>query len=597
VVLGVRVSGLREIAVPFVAAAPAGARVRARLRVSPADEAVLRAAGSHLGSLAGRDLAARCAEGRLDARGRAESRKWRKRALTAESSSRWAGAITRTSEDQVRLAERNLRAEKASLQARVRRIEARLKVSAGGKQGRARGYATAAERHAKMIRLHTLLARLARIERQVEAGIVSVTRGGRGLLRKRASLAAAGLTEPEWRAEWEAARLFLMADGERDKPWGNETIRVHPDEHWLEIKLPGPLAHLANRPHGRYRLSCPVEFTYRGDEVAAQAATGAIRYDITFDPASGRWYVDGSWKTAPGPPPALEELRRHPVAAVDVNASHLAVAVVAPDGNVLGVPFTIPLDLAGLPAATRDGRLRAAISGLIATAREHGARAVVIEDLDFAEARAEGRDRHGNRPSRGRRGRVFRRVVAGIPTGRFRDRLVQMTANAGLHVIVADPAYTSKWGAQHWLAPLRHHHPETTGHHAAALVTGRRGLGHRARRRATGNHTAPEEAARPTQARPRTKPAARPAQRKPATPRDPRQPPGAKTRRPHRIRASDQAAQDRPGPPASQDYVLHARLGTVQARAAARRARASLSTFIMDVSGSSVTSSSRSGAL
>ncbi len=43
-------SGLRPIAGPFVAAAPAGARVRARLRVSGQDEAVLWAAGAHLGS-------------------------------------------------------------------------------------------------------------------------------------------------------------------------------------------------------------------------------------------------------------------------------------------------------------------------------------------------------------------------------------------------------------------------------------------------------------------------------------------------------------------------------------------------------------------
>jgi hypothetical protein len=61
---------LREIAAPFVAAAPAGARVRTRLRVSGQDEAVLRAVGRHLGTLAGCDLAARCAEGRLGARGR-----------------------------------------------------------------------------------------------------------------------------------------------------------------------------------------------------------------------------------------------------------------------------------------------------------------------------------------------------------------------------------------------------------------------------------------------------------------------------------------------------------------------------------------------
>ncbi|MGH3125634.1 MAG: IS200/IS605 family accessory protein TnpB-related protein, partial [Streptosporangiaceae bacterium] len=233
---------------------------------------MLRAVGGHLGSLAGRDLAARCAEGRLDARGRARSRAIRKRALTAESSSRWAGAITRTSEDQVRLAGQNLRADKASLQARIRRTQARLAVPAGSTSGRTRGYATAAERYAKAVRLRSLKARLARVERQLETGAVSVTRGGKALLRKRGSLVAAGLTQTQWRQQWESARLFLTADGEAAKACGNETIRWHPDEGWMEIKLPAPLAHLANRPHGRYRLSASVAFSYRGDEVAAQAA-------------------------------------------------------------------------------------------------------------------------------------------------------------------------------------------------------------------------------------------------------------------------------------------------------------------------------------
>jgi hypothetical protein len=45
--------------------------------------------------------------------------------------------------------------------------------------------------------------------------------------------------------------------------------------------------------------------------------------------------------------------------------------------------------------------------------------------------------------------------VAGIPTARFRDRLTQMTIDQGLAVIAVDPAYTSRWGAEHWLAPLR----------------------------------------------------------------------------------------------------------------------------------------------
>jgi hypothetical protein len=486
----------------------------------------------------------------MDARGRAKSRAARKRALTAESSSRWAGAITRTSEDAWQLAERNLRAGQASLRARARNISARLAVPARRSQGRLRGYATPAERHAKTIRLKALLGRLARIDAQVACGRVSVTRGGRRLLRKRANLAAAGLTEQQWRVEWESARLFLTADGEAGTPWGNQTIRWHPDGRWLELKLPAPLASLANGPHGRYRLSCPVMFSYRGDEVAAQAASGAIRYDISLDPESGRWYLDASWKLPDAPAPSLEELRGHPVVGVDVNAGHLAVAVLTPDGNALGAPRTVPLVLDGLSAPARDGRLRNAVSGLIATAREHGARAIVIEDLDFAEARAEGRERAGSRPSRGKRGRIFRRTAAGIPTGKFRDRLTQMAANAGLSVIVTDPAYTSRWGAQHWLPALRQHHPQTTGHHAAALVIGRRGLGHRARRRANGNLVTPEDVTRPAPARTRTTPKALPPPRKPANPRDPRQPPGTKTGRPHRTTAGNQAGQDRPGPPA-----------------------------------------------
>jgi hypothetical protein len=463
--------------------------------------------------------------------------------------------ITRTSEDQWQLANRNLRAQAASLRARVRKIEARLAVPAGQKAGQVRGYPTPAERHGKAVRAQVLRARLAAVQRRLADGHVSVVRGGRDLLARRANLAAAGLEEARWREQWEAARLFLTADGEKDKPLGNETIRWHPCQGWLEVKLPAPLGQLANRPHGRYRLSCPVEFGYRGDEVAAQAATGAIRYDISRDPASGRWYLDASWRTAPVPVAPLAELRSHPVVAADLNAGHLAVAVLAPDGNPAGALATIPLDLAGLPASQRDGRLRAAISALLGTARRHGARAIVIEDLDFADARAEGRERAGNRPSYGRRGRAFRQLVAGIPTGKFRDRLAQMASNAGLAVIAVDPAYTSRWGAEHWLAPLRKQASPVpaTGHHAAAVVIGRRALGYRARRRAGvtggGQRTsrrgtaprAPAAKARTRDGRPRQ------AQRQP--------PRWRKTVTAHRIRPPDQATQDRSGPPASQDQL------------------------------------------
>ena len=88
---------------------------------------------------------------------------------------------------------------------------------AGGRDGRVRGYATAAERHGKALRLKSLRARLARAERRLDAGAVPVVRGGKALLRNRGNLAAAGLTEQQWRREWESARLFLTADGEAAK--------------------------------------------------------------------------------------------------------------------------------------------------------------------------------------------------------------------------------------------------------------------------------------------------------------------------------------------------------------------------------------------
>jgi hypothetical protein len=285
----------------------------------------------------------------------------------------------------------------------------------------------------------------------------------------------------------------LCADGEADAAWGNQTIRWHPDEHWLEVKLPAALAHLANRPHARYRLSRPVTFSYRSADVAAQAASGAVRYDIFCDPARGRWYLDASWKVPQASPPGLGKLRQGRVLAVDLNAAHLAAQVLDPSGNPTGKPHTGELELAGLPATTRDARIREAISGLLDLARTNGCLAIAIENLNFTDARHRGREHTGPRPSRGAAGRRFRRLVAGIPTARFRDRLTQMAANTNIAVVAVDPAYTSIWGAQHWLAALKQASPETTGHHAAALVIGRRALGQRARRRERCDWTRPED--------------------------------------------------------------------------------------------------------
>jgi hypothetical protein len=163
---------MRSLSPSFVVAPPTGAKVRTRLRLSPADEGVLLQVGEYLGGLAGGDLAVRSRLGRASD-GRAE----RKRALTTASSSRWAGAITRTSNDQWARGYMNLQAERAGLRRAIHRLRQRIQAPIGGKAHRIRGYATPGERWAKQQRLQTLSTRLARVEARLAAGRVSVVRG------------------------------------------------------------------------------------------------------------------------------------------------------------------------------------------------------------------------------------------------------------------------------------------------------------------------------------------------------------------------------------------------------------------------------------
>jgi hypothetical protein len=184
----------------------------------------------------------------------------------------------------------------------------------------------------------------------------------------------------------------------------------------------------------------------------------------------------------------LAEVQAGRVLGVDLNDGHLAVCVLDSAGNPVGEPVSIDLASAGLAASRRDGRVRAAITVLLDHAQTSGCAAVVVVNLDFADARAVGRDALG----RGIRGKGLRRTIAGIPTRQVRGRLIGMAARRGLAVIGVDPAYTSKWGTQHWRKPLQQQTSDpaiVTAHHGAAAAIGRRGLGLAIRRRPAGPRT------------------------------------------------------------------------------------------------------------
>jgi hypothetical protein len=110
---------LRRIADPVVAGPAAGVRIRTRIRVSGAEATALTAIGTYLGSVYRGELAGRIRCRALDRDGRVAWRAERKHAVTAVSSSRWAGAITRAVDDQFQLGMRALAAQVTDLRAAV----------------------------------------------------------------------------------------------------------------------------------------------------------------------------------------------------------------------------------------------------------------------------------------------------------------------------------------------------------------------------------------------------------------------------------------------------------------------------------------------
>lgn len=482
-------------------AAPAGASTATRLRTSTDDELVLDAVAAHLGGLRRADLAAIShrppPDPQLNDAQRRQARRnelnARKKALTARSSARWASAIIAGNDDQYRLAREAQYRHIVGLRASIARIEKRLAaptldtLTAGERKARRKaklttGYATQHERFTKQQRIQHLRAELARAQTDHTAHQVRVVEGGKGLARTRNHLDAANLSTDAWRGRWAAARYRITANGSRDEPCGNLTITVTPAGE-VSVRLPKPLEHLANATRGRYVLSCAAVFTHRAGEWGNRICGGnSVSYTITRKPGRAGRYLTAAW-AIPAPPYGVgrgetaageDVYAAGPVVGVDLNDGHLAARRLDAYGNPTGRAQRIDMDLTG-SASRRDAQVRHAITELIGYARRCGITAIAVEDLDFSDARATGRETMG----RGARGKRFRRTVSGIPTAVFRHRLASMCHRAGIAVFAVNPAYSSIWGGQHW----QHPYENVTRHQAAATVIGRRAQGFSARRR------------------------------------------------------------------------------------------------------------------
>ena len=462
----------------------------------------------HLGRLRRADLARSCCPARMDPSLDEESKhqvrkdrlNTRKKALTAESSARWANAIIAANDGQYRLSRDAQQRHIVGLRAAIATLEKRLAQPANDtltpEQRKAhkntrlpKGYQSQAERFAKQRRLQVLRAGLARAAADRDSRRVHVVEGGKRLAKTRHHLEVADLTLLEWRQRWNCARYRIEAKGSGDEPFGNLTITVTPAGE-VSLRLPKPLERLANAKHSRYILSGTALFSYRADEWLARITGGkSMAYTISRKPGRAGCYLTAAWAASPdtsstGHEPDTALRGRHPIVGVDLNDGHLAVRRLDAHGNPVGRPQRIDVDVSG-KSSRRDAQVRHAITRLIHYTQRRGLDTIAVEDLDFADARTMGRETMG----RGQRGKRFRKTVAGIPTAVLRNRLSTQAHHHGIRLYAVNPAYTSTWGDQHWRTPYEN----TTRHEAAAIVIGRRAQGFKARRRKGVTRTRPED--------------------------------------------------------------------------------------------------------
>lgn len=505
--------------------APVGVSTRTRLRVTADELAVLAATVEHTTRLRNTDLRAAVS---------GESRSVRRKRFGDAAHSRILDTLTADTNDLVATRRRNLRLERAHVIGTVgtltRRIAAPTRDSCAhpGLDGRKPtrrepcprckdGYPTTAERYQKVRRRQVLTARLVRVERSLANGDVSLLPGGRRRLRNRLHLADADIIADSWADEWATARAWCGASGSTGEHGGNRVFKLDPHTGALSITVPRPVAQKfalpvshARAAGGTLTLATAARFTHHGDELRNRIAGRlGVRFDLEPVYRGGRvvkLYLRASWtREEPPPAPTLHTARDSGLLGVDLNGDHLALARVDRCGNPVGAPGTIALEQRG-STSLRDARLREAITALLDHAEVTGAGTIVIEDLGFADPST--RETTG----RGRKGKRFRRTVAGIPTAQLRTRLTAMAARRDITVVCVDPRYTSTRG-KIWAPrlstraticstrpgnPVVVEFPDVaTGHHGAAVAIARRGLGLRLAPRPTRPAPHPRDGSRP----------------------------------------------------------------------------------------------------
>ena len=299
----------------------------------------------------------------------------------------------------------------------------------------------------------------------------------------------------EWLEEWQNARSSqFMVLGSKDETCGNLGAQLYVDNDGnlrLSLRLPdalgggraelsgfdfsyGKSAVLAACAENERRRAANVKELMRSSPWVSDRKTGELRPQTKNEvlanygqPLTMRFMRHKfGWTLAVTVEEAAPEMAtgsyENGCLGVDVNADHLAVCVVTPDGNKKHVEdIPCPASAKGLTSGQRMAMIGDAVKRVVEVARQHNV-GVGIEKLDFSrkkQALKETANKH------------HRTMLSAFAYNMVLSLIERRCYREGLPCKAVNPAMTSIIGM------FKYHSTKNTTHQAAAQVIARRTLG------------------------------------------------------------------------------------------------------------------------
>ena len=299
----------------------------------------------------------------------------------------------------------------------------------------------------------------------------------------------------EWLREWQSARNSqFMVLGSKDETCGNQGAQLYIDNDGnfrLSLRLPdalgggraelsgfdfsyGKSAVLAACAENERRRAANVKELTRSSPWVSDRKTGELRPQTKNEvlasygqPLTMRFVRHKfGWTLAvtveEQPPEMITGSYENGCLGVDINADHLAVCVVTPDGNKKHVEnIPCPASAKGLTTGQRMALIGDAVKRVVEIARQHNV-GVGIEKLDFSrkkQALKETANKH------------HRTMLSAFAYNMVLSLIERRCYREGLPCKAVNPAMTSIIGM------FKYHSTQNTTHQAAAQVIARRTLG------------------------------------------------------------------------------------------------------------------------